>query len=461
MAAGRALRMAPARVVPFLLLLSATCTPQVATTVGPSVGPSDSPAASAPTSSVSQAATPTTGPTSSQQPTPTQPPVGMTGDSFVLDPPEGGAFLVRGRYPRIKTGCKNPARPNLVARYHGRLTAERAEDGTITVTATLPFEEYLKGIAEVPASWPMEALKAQVIAARTYALARTGWTGEGEDLDRIICSSSSCQVYRGEPVPKQPELKRWYRAVRSTEGQVLIFRGRPAETLYFSTSNGRTLSNEEVFGSSPLPYLRSVKERDDGESSTSRWTVKLPYDDLGLFLSKAKLWPSGSEIARVERIGSSVRVAGSGRERTLSVADFRAAVNQWSECLMPDRYPGDSRSGTPLPVAVPSIWFSAKSGPGSVALVGRGWGHGVGMTQWGAYGKAKRGMSAAEILAAYYGGLRPKVFPEPRTIRVQIATGLATLSALPSGEGARVDGEGVGAGPIVIGGGESLWLDAG
>lgn len=367
--------------------------------------------------------------------------------------------MIRARYPRIKTGCKNPARPNLVARYPGKLHAERAKDGTITVTATLPFEKYLEGIAEVPASWPMEALKAQAIAARTYALATTGWTGERQSLDRIICSTTSCQVYRGEPVPRQPELERWYRAVRSTAGQMLVYQGRPAHTVYFSTSNGRTLANEDVFGSAPLPYLRSVKEKDDGKSPTSRWTVKLPYDDLSLFLAKADMWPSGERITRVARSGSSMRVAGPGEQRTLTVSDFRAAVNRWASCLLPGKYPADSRFGYPLPVTVPSIWFEAGSGQGSVVLTGKGWGHGVGMTQWGAYGKAKRGMSAAKILAAYYGGLTPVEFPEPRLIRVQIATGLAAVTALPSDGGARVNGKKVGTGPIVIGGGSTLWVD--
>ncbi len=364
---------------------------------------------------------------------------------------------MRARYPRIRTGCKNPARPNLVARFPGTLTAERAEDGTITLSATMPFEKYLEGIAEVPSSWPMAALQAQAIAARTYALATTGWTGEGTGLDEPICSSSSCQVYRGISVPPQPELERWYRAVRSTAGKVLVYRGRPAHTVYFSTSNGRTLANEEVFGSSPLPYLRSVPERDDGDSPTSRWEVSLPYQDLATFLSKAGMWPSGKRIEAVTREGASMRVAGSGQARTLPVSEFRAAVNQWAVCLLPGKYPGDSRFGTPLPVAVPSVWFSAAAGESAVTLTGRGWGHGVGMVQWGAYGKAKRGMSATEILAAYYGGLEPVPFPEPRLIQIQVARGIATFSALPSGEGAHLNGKKVGSGPVVITSGETLW----
>ena len=84
-----------------------------------------------------------------------------------------------------------------------------------------------------------------------------------------------------------------------------------------------------------------------------------------------------------------------------------------------------------------------------------GWGHGVGMVQWGAYGKASRGLSAAEILAYYYGGLRPEPFPEPGLIEVQIASGLRSLTLLPSGDGATLDGEPL-EGRVTIAGGPEL-----
>ena len=165
---------------------------------------------------------------------------------------------------------------------------KRADDGTLALTVTLPFEDYLKGIAEVPPSWPRSALEAQAVAARSYALATTGWDGEqGETLKTPICATTSCQVYRCIPVPFEPDVRRWYAAVRRTTGEVLLHDGRPADTVYFSTSNGQTYGNEEVFGSAPLPYLRPVVERDDGASPVSRWRVRLPFDDLATFLHEA------------------------------------------------------------------------------------------------------------------------------------------------------------------------------
>ena len=77
-------------------------------------------------------------------------------------------------------------------------------------------------------------------------------------------------------------------------------------------------------------------------------------------------------------------------------------------------------------------------------MTGRGWGHGVGMVQWGAYGKATHGWSAGRILAFYYGGLRPRRFPEPGLIHVEVASGLTSLRLHASGPGATIDGPAAG-----------------
>jgi hypothetical protein len=144
----------------------------------------------------------------------------------------------------------------------------------------------------------------------------------------------------------------------------------------------------------------------------------------------------------------------------MDVTTFRSALNEWARCLEPDRYPSMSWKGTPLAETVPSIWFTIARGAGAdaggVVIAGRGAGHGVGMMQWGAYGKAIRGLTARQILAYYYGGLRPHPFPEPGTIRVQVATGLTSLTIEPSGPGATFDGRTLGAGRLRITGGAVL-----
>jgi stage II sporulation protein D len=398
--------------------------------------------------------TPPTSPTRSLSPSASPATIGASGRVRIQSPADG-SFLVRGAYPRVDSPCRNAEQPHLTARYPGTLAVRHVDDGTLSLVVTLPFESYLEGIAEVPPSWPAAALEAQAIAARSYALATTGWSGEqGETLDTPICSTTACQVYGGIPVERVTGIGRWYAAVRRTTGQVLLFEDRPADTVYSSTSNGRTYGNEDVFGSEPLPYLRPVVERDDGASPTSRWQVDIGFRDLATFLTRAGEWPDGLAITSVSGDGSSVKVTGQARNpQVIDGSTFRDAVNTWAPCLRPNRYPSGA-----LPVTIPSRWMAAASSSKGAVVTGRGWGHGVGMVQWGAYGKALRGWSAARILAFYYGGLRPERYPEPGLIHVEVASGLTSVRMRASGPGATIDGHELGSGPLVITGGDELTL---
>jgi SpoIID/LytB domain protein len=422
-----------------LCALAAGCTPS-------------SPAASSPTPGGSSSLASTSPPAASPSAASTSPGAGASVETVRVIAPHRGSLLVHGAYPHVESSCKRFHQPRLEARYPGLIAVRRSADATYSITVTLPFEQYLEGIAEVPPSWPMAALEAQAVAARSYALATTGWSGQqGETLETPICATTSCQVYAGMPLGGPGDARRWYRAVRRTTGQVLLFDGRPADTVYFSTSNGHTYGNEDVFGSSPLPYLRPVVERDDTASPTSHWSVTIPYGDLAAFLARSGDWGAGIPIGRVRLSGSTVQVRGGRTSRDIALGDFRDAVNAGAPCLKPARYPPDS-----LPTTIPSSWLSMSSGAGSVTVTGRGWGHGVGMVQWGAYGKALLGWSAARILGYYYGGLQPQPYPEPGLIHVRVASGLTRVKLVPSGAGAKVDGELVGRGPIVIGDGELL-----
>jgi stage II sporulation protein D len=396
-----------------------------------------------PRTSASATATPTPPRSPSDSPSPTagaNPILGPGDTSVRLTPPPGGSFLVRGRYPWAPTRCRDPEPSTLTGRFPGTLQVQRADDGTLSLTIALPFDRYLEGIAEVPSTWPRAALEAQAVAARSYALASTGWSGaEGDALGTAICATASCQVYQGIPIPPDPTSRRWVSAVRRTDGLVLLSGGRPATTVYFSTSNGRTYANEDVFGSAPLPYLRPVVELDDGASPTSRWRARLPFGDLTLFLRAAGLWPRGPSIAAADARASTVTFRGGGATRTVGADDLRDAVNTWAPCLEPGSYPppvGDGR----LPLTIPSHWLRLSATDRALLVTGRGWGHGVGMVQWGAYGKARAGRSAAEILAFYYGGLTPRPHPEPGLIHVEVTSGLAGIRIAPSGAGARIEG---------------------
>jgi len=407
-------------------MLSAACTTSSTSSGAGSPTPSGSGASTSPT-----AATPS-------------PPATSGTRVVVLAPHQAGSFLVRASYPKVPSTCKRAHRATLRAHYPGTLSVRSADDGTMSLTVTLPFERYLEGIAEVPPTWPAAALDAQAIAARSYALAHIGWTGQqGQALQKPICATTDCQVYGGISVPPTPDIQRWDAAVRRTRGQVLLYGGRPADAVYFSTSNGHTYGNDQVFGSAPLPYLRPVVEQDDGASPTSHWRVVLPYDDLATFLTAGELWHKGRAISSVTRAGSSVEIAGGGTSETIDAGTFRDTVNAWASCLMPGRYPTDG-----LPTTIPSNWNAISSGSSGATVAGRGWGHGVGMVQWGAYGKALRGWSADQILAYYYGGLTPSRYPEPGTIHVVVAKGLRSLTVTPDGSGATINGNTLERGPV-------------
>jgi stage II sporulation protein D (peptidoglycan lytic transglycosylase) len=348
----------------------------------------------------------------------------------------GESLLVHGTYPRTSSGCAGPEEQSVLhERYRGTVEVIRSSDGDLYLVGELSFQDYLKGIAEVPRDWPMEALMAQVVAARTYALSTLDPGGEYD-----LCATDACQVYAGMGVEAGPWGNRWVRAVDATEDEVLLHRGRPATTVYFSTSNGRTYPNELVFGGVPLPYLRGIVERDDGASPLSRWTVQIPFGDLARFLAADGRW-SGRPIRKIRQEDGRIVVRGSRRRSTvvLDRAGLRDAVNDVAACLEPSRYPALEEPGYRLPQAVPSTWFRSHQEGTTLVLEGRGWGHGAGMVQWGAYGKAKRGLSYERILAAYYGGLRPQHRDVPSTIRVLLATDLTTVTVVPSGA-ARVGG---------------------
>src|SRR3954447_24621522 len=354
-----------------------------------------------------------------------------------VEPSGTGSFLVHAVYPKSQSNCKHVHTARFRARYPGALSVKSADDGTLSLVVTLPFEKYLDGIAEVPPTWPGAALEAQAVAARSYALAHLNWSGQqGAEIQQPICASTDCQVYGGIHVPSTTGIARWYAAVQHTQGQVLLYGGSPADTVYFSTSNGHTYGNDQVFGSAPLPYLRPVVERDDGASPTSHWHVTIPFGQLATFLSADGVWPDGARITSARSVGSNVHVAGGGHSTSIDSATFRDAVNSWAPCLMPGRYP----TGV-LPATIPSGWSTVGSDKAGARITGRGWGHGVGMVQWGANGKAKQGWSADRILAYYYGGLTPQQYPEPGLIHVIVASGLASLAVQAPTDGATVNGQ--------------------
>ncbi|MGH9286195.1 MAG: SpoIID/LytB domain-containing protein, partial [Acidimicrobiales bacterium] len=295
-----------------------------------------------------------------------------------------------------------------VGSYRGAIEVVRSTGG-LGVVNDLHLEDYLKGISEVPVSWPAEAQRAQAIAARTFALnqmQRTDATPH-RAVGAHLCATDSCQVYRGLEKERREGADAWVAAVEATAGQAILNRSQPILAKYSSSNGGRSVAGGHA-------YLRAVDDKDDAASPLHRWSTAIPLSSL------ARLFPLPGPLRSAAWSGDAVVLAWADEsedqgQASVAVEEFRARVN----------------AGVPaadgLPVALPSAQFSVSTPDGAdhATFDGRGWGHGVGMSQYGALGKARRGLKAPEILAAYYGGLRPaRLAPDQAEVSVRVAVAM-------------------------------------
>ena len=306
-------------------------------------------------------------------------------------------------------------------RYHGVI--ELTEPGR--VVNDVDIEGYVAGIAEMPSRWPLAALEAQAVAARTYAW----WSAEAAVHDGYdICDTVACQVYRGAEVLLDGG-ERWGAAVEATAGQVLVGDDdRPILARYFSTSGGRTYDAEEVFpATGARDYLVAIDDPYDEVSPYHRWEVPFTRAEFDEILSRGERLAATVPVAAVERTGAVDDVTADfvvrgrdGTEVEVGAVELRDFLSRVAVSRFPDRFPTARADGLrPLPSTVPSSRFTVEVTPDAVVLHGRGWGHGVGMGQYGARGRAQAGHDASEILAAYYGGREPVGADDlPQRIRV-------------------------------------------
>lgn len=337
-------------------------------------------------------------------------------------------------------------------RYRGSLEVVPTAKGGLALINDLGFEDYVKGIAEVPGRWPTEALKAQAIAARTYALWEigNGQTGEGKSLGYDICATTACQVYKGLENEGGAEGAAWAAAVESTRGRVVVHDDRPILARYHSTSGGRTRHNEDVFTSEgPRPYLKAVDSTDESGSSLYRWSVTFKKSQLEEALTgggEVKLRGALTGLRSIRHPDGSGRpdeivISGTEGDVTVRAGTFARVVSREAKKRWPESYPpmNPERPGTRLPDAVPSSTFSIRDEGESFVIDGSGWGHGVGMSQYGANGMALNGDSADEILKHYYTGTTIAARETGMNVRVLIGSGAETIPIEGSGE-FRVEG---------------------
>ncbi len=353
--------------------------------------------------------------------------------------------------------------------YEGSVLLRIHSDG-IAVTERTAVDRYLLGIREVPFSWESSALEAQAVAARTY-LAWTlhrGRSRNGRKYGYDICATTSCQVYAGVGGLSEASGSRWKRAVEATTGQILVYGGRPAQALYSSTTGGRTRSVEDVFGSSAVPYLTAVDSPDENSPFVD-WVFGLTEADFQLLLEGAGV--VDSPITGVEMVPTAdgggqtrVRFTTASGEVEIGTWDLRTSINR-ADGVLGDRLPAVSPSGRRYPQTIMSPTYEIERKTFYLKLFGsppvprtwyrisgHGWGHLVGMSQYGAQAMAKKGASYSEILGHYFTGLIPTDGSSwlPSHVTVGLSTGLESISLRPDGP-VTVRKDGVAIGTDVLG----------
>ena len=314
--------------------------------------------------------------------------------------------------------------------YRGVAEVRRNSQGSLAGINELHVEQYLYGV--VPRELPpvpygeLEALKAQAVAARTYALSGLGKRGaDGYDL----LPTTSDQVYGGYAAERELSS----RAVDETNGVVAVYDGKLIQALFSSTSGGYTANNEDVFNSDPVPYLRGVRDHQHGNaehvldslrrapnaqslrgkkngdfeadwSRYHRWTFSWTMDEISDVISLY----AGQEVGRVLAINVLER-SNSGRVKRIEYVTEAGTFHDTKDHVRTSlKYIGaggvKSSLLSTLFLIEPVVDRRTGETVGYEAF-GGGWGHGVGLSQTGAVGMAEKGALYDEILRHYYQGI--------------------------------------------------------
>ncbi len=294
-------------------------------------------------------------------------PVTASGEQVVIDGrPVGHTFAITTASGTVTHDGRT---------YRGALVFT-ARESSLLVINQLDLEDYLRGVvpSEMQASWPDDALQAQAIAARSYTLNELDPDGLFD-----ICATDSCQVYRGT----ETEHPRSDAAITATRGLVLTHGGTFARTYYHSDSGGVVASAAEVWGT-PLSYLPGGTDI-LVTTPHRQWTRTLSPG-----LVTAAVQNSGRNVGTVSSM-TVTAYSESGRVHSLRV-NGSAGSTTYEGALATAFLRGLGLKSTRL----------VSTGPLSVR--GDGWGHGVGMSQYGAMSMASNGYRYDQILAFYYPG---------------------------------------------------------
>lgn len=262
-------------------------------------------------------------------------------------------------------------------RYSGALEAKRVSGEWLYINH-VPIDEYLTSVVshEMSPTWHREALKAQAVVARTYLLTKMK---ERADKPYDVDTTTNYQVYGG--IKKNDSNAR--AAVAETHNEVLLYDGRLAQTFFHSSCGGTLASAQEVWGKA-LPYLGVQNSPYCSTAPVYKWQIKIPFSEIGRRLALRGV----KNVSVAERSSSkrvrTLKIATASGTKSVGADKFRVALGA---------------------MKVKSTFFGiARKGDG-IVLTGRGFGHGVGMCQWGAKAQAEeRGMSYRRILDHYFPG---------------------------------------------------------
>lgn len=343
------------------------------------------------------------------------------------------------------TPADNEAAVLFDGRRYGGTVRISAHPSGMAVVESVQLDGYLAGIQEVPFSWEPAALRAQAIAARTYlswTLSR-GRTEAGRRYGYDICATDACQVYAGLEPSLAEGGERWLEAVSATGSQILLYQGAPAQTYYSSTSGGRTRTVSDVWPEVDLPYLVAVESPGE-QSPFAEWSWRIPHRQMERVMRRAGLLEGGlvDVTTATTEDGEGpwrVSVLSDGGEETRTTWEMRGLLNGAGPAALPALLPALRPDGPRYPQTILSpTWEMERIDLPAPAPIGRltifqvngkGWGHLVGMSQYGAQAMATSGASAEEIVAHYYRGLTLQEAPDlvPRTVEVALATGIADV----------------------------------
>ncbi|PJZ47929.1 SpoIID/LytB domain-containing protein [Leptospira saintgironsiae] len=281
----------------------------------------------------------------------------------------------------IRFVADNPGLEYKGRKFRGEILLQPDKNGNVLLINRVPLEEYLYSVvpSEVPAGWPTEALKAQAICSRTYAIREIL---NKKDTAYDVESTVNSQAYSGM-VKENP---RTTQAVRDTEGVLAVYEDDPIHMFFHSNSGGRTETPDQVWGGKRLPYLESVPSRFDEAGDNFVWKEILNQDKMDQTLSSLGVG-SIQSVQVLSRTPSGrvdlLEVIGKQGTSKIKGKEFRSLL------------------GT----SVKSLRFGIKRESEGFLIKGMGAGHGVGLSQWGSFGMAKQNFTYAEIIRHYYQGI--------------------------------------------------------